>query len=469
MKMKMRKTNKKIRGSALIIAMAFVTIFSTLAVSMLSMSSSNVNIADNHQKAGRAFESAQSGLEVMRYYVSQVDMPGATPANARFAVLANSVYASMTSAGLYVTMTVDGGGDPIALSTEEIVLDSASGKTFVATLSKSADLDVVEMDIAGSADTLNRNLGVDFRFGVREDSVFDYGVASKGPIHLSGNIDMDGTNVAVEASVYIESNGDEDALSIIGNSMIAGDVSITNPDATVYLQGGQASIGGEVGQDAIDNHVFTGVPPTEFPLPNSGHFEQYVGDEVIDIDTDVSSDATYSNIRIAAGTNPVFSGNVILEGIVFIESPNVVTFTGSTNVTGIIVGDGDVTDNSGENLLTFLGNVSSASVADLPDEDNFEAMQDETGTFVMAPGFNVSFGGNFGTLNGAIAANGIQFFGNAGGTIAGSVLNYSDTPMTLGGNSDLYFNRSGITEVPAGFEPEIILHYDSTSYNETVG
>ncbi|MCK5173706.1 MAG: hypothetical protein KAR47_09965, partial [Planctomycetes bacterium] len=220
---------------------------------------------------------------------------------------------------------------------------------------------------------------------------------------------------------------------------------------------------------AIDNHVFTGVPPTEFPLPNSGHFEQYVGDEVIDIDTDVSSDATYSNIRIAAGTNPVFSGNVILEGIVFIESPNVVTFTGSTNVTGIIVGDGDVTDNSGENLLTFLGNVSSASVADLPDEDNFEAMQDETGTFVMAPGFNVSFGGNFGTLNGAIAANGIQFFGNAGGTIAGSVLNYSDTPMTLGGNSDLYFNRSGITEVPAGFEPEIILHYDSTSYNETVG
>ncbi|MCK4959048.1 MAG: pilus assembly PilX N-terminal domain-containing protein [Planctomycetes bacterium] len=469
MRVKTKKTSKKTRGSALIIAMAFVTIFSTLAVSMLSMSSSNVNIADNHQKSGRAFESAQSGLEVMRYYMSQVDMPGATPASGRFAVLANSVYASMTSAGLEVTMTLDGGGDPIALSTGDIVLNSTSSQTFAATLSKTVDLDVVEMDIAGSAGTLDRNLGVRFTFDMREDSVFDYGVATKGPLHISGNIEMDGTNVAVEASVYIESNSDENALSIIGNSSIAGDVSITNPDGTVTLQGGQASIGGEVGQDAIDNHVFTGVPPTEFPLPNTSHFEQYVGDQVIDIDTDISGDATYHNVRIAAGTNPVFTDDVTLEGIVFIESPNVVTFTGSTNITGIIVGDGDVTDNSGTNQLTFLGNVSSASVTDLPDEDHFDAMRDETGTFVMAPGFNVSFGGNFGTLNGAIAANGIQFFGNAGGTIGGSVLNYSDTPMTLSGNSDLFFNRSGTT--PAGFEevPEIILHYDATSYNETVG
>ena len=86
----------------------------------------------------------------------------------------------------------------------------------------------------------------------------------------------------------------------------------------------------------------------------------------------------------------------------------------------------------------------------------------------MAPGFSASFGGNFDTLNGAIAANGIEFFGNAGGTIAGSVLNYSDTPMILSGNSDLFFNRSGITEIPAGFEPEIVLHYDPASYDEPV-
>ncbi|MGI6271642.1 MAG: hypothetical protein ACOYLD_04750 [Anaerohalosphaeraceae bacterium] len=46
------------------------------------------------------------------------------------------------------------------------------------------------------------------------------------------------------------------------------------------------------------------------------------------------------------------------------------------------------------------------------------------------------------------------------------MINYADAPMTLSGNSDLYFNRSGITEVPAGFEPEIILWRVPESYNE---
>ena len=35
------------------------------------------------------------------------------------------------------------------------------------------------------------------------------------------------------------------------------------------------------------------------------------------------------------------------------------------------------------------------------------------------------------------------------------MINYADAPMTLSGNSDLYFNRSGITEVPAGFEARL--------------
>lgn len=84
----------------------------------------------------------------------------------------------------------------------------------------------------------------------------------------------------------------------------------------------------------------------------------------------------------------------------------------------------------------------------------------------MAPGFHVSFGGSFDALSGAIAANGIEFYGNAGGTINGSIINYSDEEMTLKGNSDLYFNRSGLTEAPAGFVPEIILQYNPDSYSE---
>ena len=86
----------------------------------------------------------------------------------------------------------------------------------------------------------------------------------------------------------------------------------------------------------------------------------------------------------------------------------------------------------------------------------------------MAPGFSATFGGNFDTLNGAIAANGLKFFGNAGGTVDGSILNYSNEPMELSGNTDLFLNRSGTDQMPAGFGPEIILYYVHDSYSEVV-
>ena len=123
-----------------------------------------------------------------------------------------------------------------------------------------------------------------------------------------------------------------------------------------------------------------------------------------------------------------------------------------------------MTDDSGTNRIDFLGTVNSSSVSNLPEE--YGELREETGTFLMAPGFSLSFGGDFETINGAIAANGVTFSGNAGGTIEGSVLNYSDTAMDLSGNSALVFNRYANTEIPAGFEPEIVLKYDPTSYSE---
>jgi hypothetical protein len=276
---------------------------------------------------------------------------------------------------------------------------------------------------------------------------------------------MEGANISVESNAYIESDDSILALTIIGNSHIAGNVKIVNPIATVDLQGGQAGIGGETGQDAIDNHVEFGVPPSEFPEPVSSTFASYATN-IIDADTDTSTDVNLENITIVPETNPTFSGQATLKGIVFIETPNVVTFTGDAHLTAIIVGDGDWTDNSGTNQINFNGSVESLPVSELPDETQFEGLHGRTGTFIIAPGFHISFTGNFTSLSGAIAGNGIDFSGNAGGTINGSIINYSSEEATLSGNTDLYFNRSGIEDIPAGFVPEIILQYDPDAYSE---
>ncbi|OHB82904.1 MAG: hypothetical protein A2Z38_04345 [Planctomycetes bacterium RBG_19FT_COMBO_48_8] len=458
-----KSTHSKYRGAVLIISMIFLVIFSALAVSIATLSGTNVQIANNHRNADRARACAESGFDVIRFWLNQVSIPGTTLEADRFIQIAGSLQNELTTNSITnVAPSYDGS----AITIPGVTLDSTNASSFSSTITQ-LDVETVQIDVTGTYGSITRTIRANYLIGERANNVFDFGVATKGPLSLSGNIELEGVNVSVEASVYIESENSNLALSIIGNSQIAGDVSIVNPIATVDLQGGQAGIGGETGQDAVDNHVSFGVPPSEFPQPNPTLFEPYVT-SIVDTNTDTSADATFENIRIVANTNPIFSGHATLKGIVYIETPNIVKFTGSADVTGIIVGDGDIQDNSGVNQIIFSGDVDSHPITELPEEAQFDGLHDQTGTFVMAPGFHVSFGGSFSALCGAIAGNGVEFFGNAGGTINGSVINYSDEEMTLSGNSDLYFNRSGLTEVPAGFEPEIILDYNPSSYSEVL-
>jgi Tfp pilus assembly protein PilX len=454
---------QKSKGAVLIVSMIFVLVFSALAVSMAALSGTNVQIADNQCKLDRARSCAESGFDVIRFWLNKVSISGTTSESQRLTAIANSFQNELTDAGI-TNLVVSFDGTTITIPS--VPLDSNNGYSFSATIC-ALDVDTLQIDVTGAHDSLTRTIRSHYCFTERAHTVFDFGVATKGPLSLTGNIELEGINVNVEASVYIESENSNLALSIIGNSQIAGDVSIVNPIANVDLQGGQAGIGGETGQDAIDNHVDFGVPPSEFPEPVPSQYLSYATN-IVDVNTDTSADATFENVKILASTNPNFTGHVTLKGVVYIETPNVVTFTGSADVMAIIIGDGSWTDNTGTNQINFLGNVTSLPVSDLPNEEQFEGLHDETGTFVMAPGFSTSFGGSFDTLSGAIASNGIEFFGNAGGTINGSVINYSDDQMDLSGNSDLYFNRSGLTEAPAGFIPEIILDYDPSSYNEVV-
>ena len=149
----------------------------------------------------------------------------------------------------------------------------------------------------------------------------------------------------------------------------------------------------------------------------------------------------------------------------YIRSPNIVSFTGNAEVHGLILAEGDL-DNPLENChINFGGTVDSYDVSTLPQEE-FGALTEQAGTFILAPGFSVCFQGNFDTMNGVIAASGIEFLGNAGGTINGSVINYSNDCMSLAGNTDLVFNRSGMQECPAGFEPTNVLECMPDSYAE---
>ncbi len=463
------KTSRNLdrRGIALLAALIFIVLFSAFSIGVLSLSTANVQTASNHHTSNLARSSAESGLEYVRYWFSQVSLPGTIAAEQRFAYFVDKLESILQGYDIPFENLLEADQSfRIGTAENPILLQAGPERSFYAEI-RPLGTERIRIRISGRAGDFERTIQADFAYGTRRHSVFDFGVATKGPLGLWGNIQIEGVNISVESDVYIESEDQNNALTIVGNSQIAGDVKIVNSNAVVTLQGGKAGIGGETGQAAIDNHVQIGVPATEFPYPNTDYFEQYVDGITITSanKSSYSSDTTLENIRITANANPTFSGNVTLKGVVFIEYPNQVVFTGNTDVIGIIIGDGDLNDHSGTSTIEFRGNVSSRSVSELPVEQ-FGKLTRETGTFLMAPGFAVSFGGSFDTLNGCIAANGVTFYGNAGGVIGGSVINYSPTLMTLTGNADLYFNRTGITSLPAGFFPEIVIHYDPSSYLE---
>ena len=454
-------TRSKNRGAVLIISMIFLVIFSALAVSMAAMSGINVQIAENQRKADHARACSESGFDVIRFWLNRVSISGTTAPSERFNQIANSLQGELTANSITNVTTSYSSS---AISIPSVTLDSADARSFFAAITP-LGTDALQIDVTGVYGSTTKTIRAKYNLSERANNVFDFGVATKGPLTTKGNITIAGVNVAVESNAYIESLNSFLALTMIGNSHIAGTVKIVNPLAMIDI-GANAGVGGYTGVDAM-NQIEIGVPAVEFPEMVPSVFYSYATN-VLTPSVDLKKSVTLTNIRIPAGMNPKFSGQATLNGVVLIESPNVVEFTGGVDITGVIVTNGSPTDDSGTNQLIFRGHVANRSVDLLPEEPQFAGLQSQTGTFIIAPGFSVSFGGTMDTLGGAIAANGVEFFGNAGGKIRGSVINYADKAMMVWGNSDLYFNRSGLTKVPAGFVPEIVLEYDPSSYSEVL-
>jgi Tfp pilus assembly protein PilX len=242
MKATKKKAHRRRRGAVLIISMMFILIFSALAVSMVTLSDTNLQIAENQQEADCARACAESGLEVVRYWLAQVAVPGTTEASLRFYSLTDSLQTELADNCISNISTCFYGD---SLMIPSVTLNSSDQKSFSASLEPSAlDPDTIHVEVTGTYGSVTRTIRVNYRFGQRAHTVFDFGVATKGPLSLAGNILLEGVSVSVDSSVYIESETSSLALSVVGNSQIAGEVSIVNPLATVDLQGGQAGIGG---------------------------------------------------------------------------------------------------------------------------------------------------------------------------------------------------------------------------------
>jgi hypothetical protein len=441
------------KGSVMITCLIFVLLFSALAVGLATMSGANLKIADNQQKTHSAFACAESGLEVVRYWLNRVKISSSTPTDQYFAAIMAAAKADLAATGADLVIEANG-------SIPTVTLDAATGRSFAGQISVDpCDPYLLQLQMTGSYLGTTCTVGVQYSIEPYRFPLFNYGIATKGPLSFPQNPTMTGATESWEADIYVESAGSLTAVDIGGNANFDGNIDIGNALASINYAG-DLQIAGDHGQDAIDNHVTFGADPVEFPIPNTAQFKSFATGDVVDSSTDLTKGITLTNAVIKAGTNPTFLQTVTVNGVLLIETPNVVTFDRNLGLQGLIVGDG-MPQSPGENQINVLGNFASTT---FPSDPMFDPLRDEAGSCILAPGFDVSFTGNFSSIDGVLAAGSVYFSANASAVVKGSIVSYSPEATRIEGNIAMNFDRASAVEIPAGFDLLRVVEYEPTSY-----
>ncbi len=444
------------RGSALVTCTLVLVLVSAMAVGLATMSGANLEIADNQQKVNRAFANGESGLEITRYWLSRVRIPSSTPPAQYLSAIIAKVQGDLVANSIAnFLVNADGSIPPV-------LLDSRGPQLFSGQWSADANnLAILRARAAGLSGMAARMITVDYSIAPYHFPIFNYGMATKGPLVLGFNPSFLAATQGWEADIYVESANSLIAVDIARNATLAGKIDIGNLQASVSC-GGTLNLGGTV-------NLLQAEDRPEFPVPDVQHFRQYATGPVIGPLTDLSQ-PVFTNAVIAAGTNPTFTApNVTIRGILYIEAPNRVMLGKNTTLQGMIVAAGDV-NNPGTNQINFGDPAdpktpSNFTSGPYPAGPEFDALRQEEGSCILAPGFAVSFWKNFTAINGVIAASGLRFDNNATATIKGTLINYSDQPTVVSRNINVTFDRSALVPIPAGFDLYRVPTYVPASYS----
>ncbi len=458
-----RKTPTR-HGVVYILALVLLSVFSALSLAMMTTTSIGVTQADNGAAIVNARMAAESGLA---YFTRRLlDIP---PSDG--VLLDNTADALINDLnGSPMLM-----GQPITYDDATIMIPTITmndGHTFSATI-VSEGADQIRLRVSGQHGGVARSVSMSFGMNQGSSGIFEYGIASRGPIRLTGNASVRGYNEPSEAKILSATYTNDEAFRLTGNCTLDYDIYASNPNAYATLTGNISIAGYQLrwwddpddpGENIYD-HIHMGVGEVEFPEVDPTVFEPFAT-TIINSSTSTSGNKTFTNIRIAANSNKTFSGNITLKGVVYIEQPNRIRFTGNVNITGVIV-----TEDAGENVynsntVKFTGNTSVQGVEALPDTPEFSQLRTMPGSFLLAPGFGVQFTGNFGTVSGAMAAEKFTWTGNAGGIVRGTIISYSDAEFKLTGNSNIQIDRSSGMDAPPGFSSPSTLAPLPDTYEE---
>ena len=391
------------RGITSVIAMIFLVTIGLMAMGFYALTTTATTLAKNDRRTAKSLLAAESGIQFMRNRLAHVNIPaGTTPANL-LTELYNDLSVDDVILGNIGSSPVTKAGSVISIPA--ITTDSVENSGFTVTLTDVGSVGEVVCTVRGysghsstSGGLAQKGVRLDFNRKAINTSIFNNAVAARGKFNMIKGSITAIPGVSSDSIIKIMSaQKAPGAITMSGGtigSAAGGELGVLldllplgapdgKPDANATTISGGA-VHGTTNITTIKSNYVKLVAEPEFPTVDTTSMAAYATNPYSG-----ATGGTLQNTRIPAGTNPQFTGNLNIQGILYIESPNVVQFNGNVNMQGFIVFENKNT--SAVNVITASGNFT---YADLPSDAKFDPLRAITGISILAPTTAVSMGGS---------------------------------------------------------------------------
>ncbi|HYO10137.1 MAG TPA: hypothetical protein VER17_14300 [Tepidisphaeraceae bacterium] len=384
---------RKRRGITAVLAMLFMILIATLSLGFYASVTTSVSIAKNDQRGARALLAAESGIQFMRYHLANTNLPSDTQPNQVLAELEADLKSRLEGTANLGTCTVAKVGNTISIPAEAgkyIVTNPDDGSGFTVSITDTGAgaggeiVCTVMGQTGGGSYKGSRAVRLDFTRAPVTTSIYDNAIAARGKILIQkgGVTRVDGVSSYNVANI-MSARTSSPALVMTGGTIGGYDNSTTPADEGgslgaldknwVQVYGG--TVHGTSNIPAIQSSYTATSAAPAFPSVDTDYFAPFATNTYAN-----EKGGIIKNIRIPANTNPKFTSNTTIQGIIYIESPNNVEFKGTTELQGMLVFENDGT--VGQNVVTMSGNFA---VGSLPQGAEFNPLRTITGLSVVAP------------------------------------------------------------------------------------
>lgn len=442
------------RGVSYVLALIVVMLLAALGMAMIHSTGKEIHKGMNQRDGMSARLAAESGMTYLKEVLEEFEINGSPNSS----TLLNSLGAFFTNELTAGTVSYSGSGVTITG-----VQAGPAGATFTGQFTPGTAANQFHLTVTGQADQAQRAIEMRFDLVPGGSGVFSKGIVSAGPIHVSGSALIEGVNSSSEADV-LSLTGDGIVFDLASSCDLAGDIYTVSDDPNSIDLSGSVTVAGVSRSDpTIWDHIHLGAEPQELPRPDTTIFSSFATTTLTEAP---EANETFTNLRVPANTNPTFNDNTVIRGVLYIESPNVVTFSGNVSVSGVIVTDDPGPNATADNKLIFQGNAAIQGVEALPADPAFDELRAMPGSSILAPGFQVTMTGSMGTVGGALAAEKFIMQGSATAVVNGLIINLGDDPFEMSGSTHVVIDRSEYDIVPPGFTVPSVLAAVPATYTE---